>query len=204
MMDGKLALDWDNIIRKTAGFIKNDFPEVQFDDIIGEAWCYVLSHPKVLAAGPSSYGITTILSRQMKRLAWNVRKEQLQKSSRYLYQTSSVRQILETTFDYRDWPNGWVPKDAYSKDGMAPVEIRADVTWGLGHIPPQYRDAIWSRYALGQEPAVGTADRRRLNRAVQRLTDVLNYYYPRLHDDGPGTRRVMTNATARYIREEQG
>lgn len=203
-MNGKLALEWDNIIRKVCRFIRNDFPDVDFEDIIGELWCYVLSHTKVLEAGPNSYGITTILGRHAKKLAWNVRKEQLQYSAQYLYQNTAVRQILETTFDYRDWPDGWVPRDAHSRDGTGPVDVRADVTWGLDHIPPQYKEAILNRYRLGMEPVVGGAERRRLNRAIQRLTDVLNWYYPRLRNDGPGTRRVTSNATANYRLEEQG
>ncbi|QGJ88333.1 RNA polymerase sigma factor [Mycobacterium phage DreamTeam1] len=71
---------------------------------------------------------------------------------------------------------------------------------------PQYVTAVTSRYADGDVPKTGTADSKRLSRALEALANAMNASGRRRHterDDGPGTRTVLTNAQAQAISAHQ-
>lgn len=83
-------------------------------------------------------------------------------------------------------------------DLMEGLEVLTDRT-------PQYVDAILSRYADFEIPKQG-ADAGRLSRALEVLTNEMNKSNKRRYatrDDGPGTRKVISNEKARLISSHQ-
>lgn len=189
---------WDRIISRASRFVSSDFPDVTFEDLHQEVWLWLLEQGNH-HLNPYRGGISKVITRKAKFLAWELRKAHLYQTCQYSYRTSDVREILETVFDYSDWDGGFVPKDAQSVDPMDAVEVRADVKWAMSGLPDNYLSVIIARYQLGIEPPSASAQRRTLNRAIQRLTDLMNTYYrqrPR--------RRAISNAHAAYIIEEQG
>lgn len=196
-MSHEEALVWDDLIIKVVKWTAWDFPDIDQDEVRQNLWEFILSRPKV---DPDRRGVTTMLQKYATRRAWDQRKEQLYYSPQYSYRTSDVRKLLETAFFYLTWQDGFVPDDALSADGMAALDIRADITQAIQKMrPPQYRKAIIERYRDGVEHPPGSKERRVLNRAVQRLTTTLNWYYPYVRHN----RKVVPNSTARQMIENQ-
>lgn len=192
---------WDDLIARVAKFVAWDFPNITYEDLYQSLWVFVLETPSLDA---NRQGVYTLLTKKAKTIAWDTRKEDLRLTSQYSYRTSDVREILEGIFEYESWAKGYCPADAVGDDRMGSVDVRADVTWALEKLPPQYQDIIYSRFRNNVQFEPHSAERRRLNRAVKRLTDVLNSYYRSSATSGhPGRRKTMTNAQARYLLEEQ-
>lgn len=192
------ALQWDRLINRAARFVASDFPDVTFEDITQAFWVELLS--KTRRPDVNHPGVNKIITRRLKKHAWDVRKDQLAQSAQYLYRTSDVRIILETVFFKEEWHHGYVPDDAKSHappNGMDAVELRADITAAYEGLSENYQGVLIDRYVHGIEPDPSTRERRRLNRAIQRLTDRLNNYYR------PRPRRAMSNAAARALIENQ-
>ncbi|GGM45154.1 hypothetical protein GCM10012275_15260 [Longimycelium tulufanense] len=65
-----------------------------------------------------------------------------------------------------------------------------------------YADALVEAYLLGTYPLVTGAGRKRLSRARLALTQAMNNVHRNrrtAYQDGPGTREVLSNDTARYV-----
>ena len=196
MMTDEEATQWDRLIRRAVRFVTSDFPDVSYEDLVQDMWCHVLESPGL---DPNINGVSTFLTKRARKMAWDIRTDQLYHSDQYSYRTSDVRRLLEDVFDYELWNGGWVPEDARSDgDAMAPVELRADVKAAFTFLLPQYQSAIIARYQLGIEPAPESSQRRTLDRAVQRLTRLMNTHYNRRP-----RRRVISNAEAASIIEGQ-
>lgn len=194
--------EWSDLLARTARLVARDFPDVDQGDLYQELWIFVLENQTL--RDPSQLGVARLLKNQCTKMAWNHRKEHLQWTSQYSYRTSDVRYILETSFDHGDWEGSFVPADARGgEDGAAATEVRVDVMWAYQRLPVAYQQAIKERYHDNIEPPSNSAQRKTLNRAIRRLTDTLNWYLPRSHQSRPGARRVISNATAAYIIENQ-
>lgn len=197
------ALDWDNLIARTARRVSSDFPNVDYDDIYLHLWGYVINQREYVH--PKKPGVAKVVAKEAKKQAWKYRAEHLRQTAQYSYRTDDVREILETTFHYSEWAEGYVPGDAVSKDAGAAIEVRADISWGIELLPPNYQNVIFKRYRDKIDIPADTNERRQLNRAIERLATVLNCYTPgKLPRQGPGNRRAISNAQARFIIEEQG
>lgn len=201
MTDDRLEL-WNDLIRKAARFAAYDIPNVSEEDLFQDLWVYVLEHGQNL--DPERSGISTILSRKAKSMALDQRKKDLYTSVQYTYRTSDVREILEDIYEYESWAEGFCPADAKSADGLGSIDVRSDVSWALKQLPDQYFTAIELRYASGVTHGPDSRGRRQLNRAIKRLTDILNSYYRSSAMLGhPGKRKAISNAQARAILEDQ-
>lgn len=201
------AVKWDDIIRKVVVFVSHDFPDIDRDDLSQDLWVWLMKQHNLINHGPDRSGVVTIVRRRARFQAWQIRKEHLQQTAQYSYRNSDVRKILETVFDYMTWQNGFVPKDARSPlrtasgmvvDPTDAIDVRADVTWAFETLSEAHRKALLFRYRDGEEPAGGSSERRQLNRAIERLTDRMNSYQFQRRP-----RKVISNATARYIIENQ-
>lgn len=194
---------WEDIVAKTSRFVARDFPDVSSDDLFQDLMMYVLSNKNL--RNPDGEHVASGLYKRCVKFAWEYRKQSLYLTSQYSYRTSDVRKILETLFDYRDWTHSFLPDDARSLSDDDRLVVNSDVKRAYETLSEIYQVSIFKRYALKQIPTA-TGDKERLRRAVERMADYLNFYKsvtPRSHE-GPGSRRVISNATARYIIEGQG
>ena len=191
---------WEELVSKTARFVARDFPEVLEEDLFQDLMTYVLENKRL--ANPDIKGVTTALYRQAVRLAWEWRKQALYMSAQYSYRTTDVRKILETLFDRSDWEVSYLPDDAKSLSDDDRLIVNVDLKVAYDRISPVYREVLFDRYALGIIPAEG-APKKRLQRAIEALTDALNFYYDPRDHTGPGSRRAISNAAAAYKIQEQ-
>lgn len=95
-------------------------------------------------------------------------------------------------------------KELLQQGILDPVQLKfkaekLDVTDALERIAPQYRESILSRYVEGEVPPRG-AEQKRLVDATTALIDAMNAVHRQRFNerkDGPGTRSVISNASAR-------
>jgi DNA-directed RNA polymerase specialized sigma24 family protein len=126
-----------------------------------------------------------------------MRADARMRSAQYTYRSSDVRAILtdalqgpsessnvkNSDFDPDDFPN-----------------VRSDILACLFELSEDDRISIIMRYYYGYLSKNGSASRKRLDRAVDRLTSVMNNY--RGNKLFVGTRRAITNAHANAIIRE--
>jgi hypothetical protein len=197
MMDQSLYEQWDEVIGQVSRSVSRDFPDVETEDLYQHLWEFILTDGGLI---PESANTTSLLYRIANRYSWQLRKEHLNLSPQYAYRTSDVRKILETQFEYVDWDTTFVPDDARSELGCDSVELSAEVSWGLMRLKrrnEEYYDAILRRYGDFIVPHRTSNERRRLDRAIEALCDILNWY-ERPVSDPVGSRKVINNATANY------
>lgn len=197
------ALEFDRLVRATARRVCNNFPDVDAEDIAQSLWEYLFSTGAEFS--PDQQGIKSLLWKKGKALAWDVRKENLRSCAQYSYLVSDVRKILETCFeDQRDWMTAYVPKDAKEneRDNMAGLEVRLDVLIAFRKMHSDYQGAILRRFQDQLVPEPRSADSKRLERAIKRLTDYMNNYYSS-GSGHPGARHPVSNATAAYLIQNQ-
>lgn len=75
----------------------------------------------------------------------------------------------------------------------------SDINWAFGQLSDDYKYRIIERFKYGVLRPHDSPERAQLNRAVQKLADILNTWNRTAGYEGPGSRRVISNATARYV-----
>lgn len=183
---------FDDLISKIASSVSRDFPGIEQEDISQQLYLTVMTNRSTFKH-PDNAGVTGALWRIAKQYATQLRAEALHLSAQYAYRPSDVRQILEHTFDRAEWFDTEVPEDARSLKASADqLDLQSDIKWGWSQLHITEMQLVFRRYALKED--LNDADRRKLNRAIEKLVDVVNTY-PR-----PGQpRRAMTNARAQHI-----
>lgn len=194
---------WSPIAKRIAKSVAYDYPDVEAEDL--EQDLYV----KILSLGwqnPDDQSVVPILRKTAKDQAAKERAEHLIQSPQYSYRTSDVRRILKRVFD--DWVSSSsftntddegaaLPNHDHTVDYDDLLVEYSDVKRAWEMTPLHYRKVIFERYALNWE--FDSAGERKVQRAVARLTDCLNTYQPRSRHDGPGSRREISNARARFL-----
>ena len=183
---------FDDLVAKISASVGRDYPGVDQEDISQHLYLTILENRDHFRS-PDHAGVTGALWRIAKGHAGQLRAEALHLSPQYAYRPSDVRQILEHTFDRAEWFETEVPEDARSiKASADQLDLQSDIKWGWSQLHITEMQLIFRRYGLKED--LGDADRRKLNRAIEKLVDVVNTY-PR-----PGfPRRAMTNARAQHI-----
>lgn len=183
---------WKDSVTRISSSVARDFPDSTAEDISQHLWVFLLENQDKFK-DPDGSGVTAALFRMAKQYATRLRSEALHLSPQYAYRTSDIKKILETVFERSKWMTGWVPEDAESiKNSADALDLQSDISWGIEQLSEPERQVLGKRFVARDE--LDDKDRKRLQRAIEKLTDVVNTY-PR-----PGhPRRAMTNARAGYI-----
>lgn len=183
---------WEGQIAKTAKWVSKDFPEVDEEDLYNDLVVYVFSNQKL--TDPKKPGVATGLYREARKICWNYRKQALHISAQYSYRTSDVRKILDTLFQDEESQYTYLPEDQrsfYDDDRLA---TNSDIRYAYSKLPEAYQKTIYDRFALKLD-----VTNNRLYPALGRMCDILNTYNKRWDHEGPGTRKLMSNAREREI-----
>lgn len=192
----------NEMIWKVAGRVASDFPDVEEEDLAQDLWEMMLkersTHDKTHEGWFHSF-----LTKRARKIAWDRRKEHLQWTSQYSYRNSDVRKILEHVFDKERWESMPIPADAKSEDRNR-LDVAVDISWAFDKLSVGYQAIIKRKY-VDHETFTTGAEKSRFNKAVARLTDILNFYRGKVAESrqGPGHRKVISNAHAGYIIQEQ-
>lgn len=193
-MDEQEALAWSRLIDKVAHGAARDFPDSSIEDITQALWITLLesqSRGKLLDT-EEEYAESALWF-AAKSAAWKERKEHLTISPQYGYRTSDIRGLLENFFNREEWMNSYTPEDAESELGDVGLEMQSDLSRAWDRLKPQYKVLIFTRFGLKEN-----VDSKKLSRAISRMADILNTYQPPRRHNGPGRRKVISNARAQY------
>lgn len=190
---------WETLVRKVAKFVARDFPETEEEDLFQELMMFVLTTDAL--TDPTAQYMSSNLTNMANKIGWANRKEALYVTAQYAYRTSDVKKILETLFEYEEWFDTFLPGDAESMCHDDRLAQNSDLLYAYDKLGKNYQGVIYRRYVYREMPTNDT-ERKRLARAIERMTDLLNIYRGKTHD-GVGRRTVISNAMARYIISEQ-
>ncbi len=192
------------VIEAIAPSVARGYPGVDKDDLYQELCVWVLENGHRLDLGHAA-GCRYILNRAAHIFCKRERAAQLQRHSQYNYRPADVRKMLEAAMsgDPLERLDTHVPADAASakETGTDGLDLAMDVRVSADSLPEADQKSIYGRYVLGVVPEADSAERKRLDRAVDRLTDELNSYSSgRLGTPSiaghPGSRRARSNASA--------
>lgn len=206
-----------NECNRISSIVVRGYRAVEADDLAQEvfiqAWKYW--DPKIVDA---TKWIFTIAQNKAQEL--HETEMQSRMVVQYQYTSGAVRKILELSFQYENWDHSPIPLSArsaprgmrlmyeedISSEIMKPVpdptdsrDVCADVQIALDLLEYSDRVAIIERYKFGIKHKTGTAEAKRLSRAVGRLTDRLNSHRGNPEDRDPRGRRAMSNSKADFI-----
>lgn len=184
---------WEDLVARTSKFVSKDFPEVEYEELFQDLMLFVLATPRL--ESPDNSGMPTALYRKAVAVCWEYRKQGLTLSAQYAYRTSDVKRILETLFDHSKWDGSYLPEDMQGEEVFDDkIVAHSDVRVAYDKLSKPLRKNLFLRYALQEE-----VSEDKIRYALERICDVLNFYRgdPTIYE-GPGSRRVMSNAEARY------
>ncbi|GIG57374.1 hypothetical protein Lfu02_17460 [Longispora fulva] len=189
------------VIASVARKYASEYPGVEREDISQELHLFALENAKSFVDKENA-NFRFIFERAARRYCGKSRAQGLTISAQYGYRPEDVRRILETYVAPEQWPNTHVPDDARSlKPHADPLDMCADVALSLAGLDEDDRQILHSRYVLGEVPDNSSAARKRLNKAVDRLTAAMNSFKGEWHAERatrgfPGSRSAVSNATA--------
>lgn len=168
------ALEWPNVI--------------DADDAEQEIVLLLLSDAyAVTAAGLDEKARLRVLVKIGAQIASRYRGEYETFSGNVMYSTKEVRKLLDG--------------GALTERGDRFDPGRADVQGSLADLSDDHRAILRARYAEGAAPS-DARSRKQLQRAVDALTELMNRVRrknTREHDDGPGSRKAISNEQARRL-----
>jgi hypothetical protein len=178
-------------VKKAAKSVAFQWPGViEADDVEQEIWVHLLERPgtvtKILDKMDDSAKYRAIVGIGH-QIASKERNDYSYYSGNYKYSLADVKKILV--------------EKILTSDEFHWNEAVSDIRESIVTLKTEYREAIAKRYVDGEVPAQG-APAMELTRAIESLTDAMNSNARRKYaerDEGLGTRKVISNAQARAI-----
>lgn len=193
---------YKEMFEKIAKSVARDQPTVEWEDLSQEMMIVVLTKEDI--PGPEEATAYNFFFKVAKMYASKMRAQHLTISPQYHYRQSDVRKILESSFYYSEWQNGYVPEDDPSEYRHSDSIIaRADVAWAIELLDAEAQNIILGRFRDGIIPAQATPEYRKLDRALRKLTDIINSYKRPNPTDGPGSRRAISNVHAKFLIDQE-
>lgn len=190
---------WKDACLRTAKYVAKDFPEVEAEDLFHDLILFVLENDNLKS--PNDFGMITALNRKAITLSWEYRKQALYLTSQYCYRVSDIKKILEKVFHDDTWTTTYIPDDSKSIYDDDRMTANSDIKAAFQKLPDRYKKIINEVYLWRTD--TDSNSKRRLNRAIERLADILNFYTLRSGYEGPGNQVLHTNEYERFIIEKQ-
>ena len=180
---------WSTAVDEVGRFVALAYPDVDKEDLKQDLWVWICEQDRFHS--PEDDGCRTAMYWLARKKAAKYRAEHLTLSAQYCYRTDDVREIFD------GWPNV-LTSDTTDRSFSEAVVVHSDVMWAFSQLPDSYKEAIISRYGAGEVPPSGSKERKTLNRAIQKVADVLNTYSRSGVAAGPTVRKVFTNSQSRH------
>lgn len=161
------------------------------EDIEQELWVEILESPATTEKleGSDADLVTDLLARMADRICIKERDTYEHFSGQFRYSVNEVKTVIEAFF-------------LRSGEELLIDLVDAEVAFDLlTETNPNYADAIFRRYALGETPGSDKPFEDALRRGLTKLTDLMNRNFKdreREHRDGPGTRIPMARGYDSY------
>ena len=151
--------EYEDVIKRAARNEHKGSTVFDRSDLEQEAWLAILPHwPRMAAEGEGF--IYKSAATAMQRYAANERVDFEYFSGKFVYTPDVVRTQLELGLDREDACGDW--------------DIRLDVREAWKSLPLRENDLIYRVYFQGETVDWWSTERRMLNRAVDKMTEILN------------------------------
>lgn len=184
---------WIDLVRKVSNMVIDNFPEMEVEDLEQELIMAVLGDASFVS--PDDSFAARNLKLRADKIAWKNRRSALYLSAQYSYRTGDVKRLLECGVLSQD-PRTVTPPGDYGSSLDDRVVCVADVTKAFTYLPAQYKKCLYKKYIYGVTEFT-PAEAQQIKRAVNRLTDILNYYDLKTVNGqqfvGPGSRKAISN-----------
>jgi hypothetical protein len=165
------------------------------EDLAQDLWIEILESPATLKAvsGADPSALHTLLMRLGHRAAGKERDDYDHFRGNFNYSVDDVKRLLS---------RGALEDDVFDPANATHLDLEAamGVLWETA---PQHAESLTTTYSEGWEVPRQGAEQLVRNRALTSLTTGMNRSFKQraAAHDGPGTRAVISNATARAITE---
>lgn len=206
----------EELVRPIAASFARSYRMIERDDIAQELRLWWIANPKVVTRYAEDEHGERKMTKALKRVADRFCRQEKARMAgysvddEYFYNTELVRELLplvwsieDLTQDQRpDAREGKVRSTKPPNEGNNLLAMVCDVSMGLDKIDPAEADLLWQHYGLNEDyselakayEVSKDAIKMRVHRAVEHIVEVLGGDNP--WNQGPGTRRVMSNAQA--------
>ena len=181
---------WAPLVERVAQYVARDFPEVEEEDLAQDLFLFAYER----GADVDHPYAEKDLRAEAKKIAWKYKLAGTMVAPESAYRTADVMKKLDLIFSHEE--DQLPPADpAKLTDNWVGD---SDLQYAYNHLGTAFKRHIYERFALGIFPEDERAQER-LYRAIVRMTDLLNMYRPRVDHQGPGARRVISNANGQSI-----
>lgn len=176
----ELYENWKGYVARASRKIARQFAEIEEEDLVQELFLWVFSEKPDHTNSPMR-----LAELRARDIAWDYRRSYMANSGQYLYRTEDVRKILKELAYLDEYWDHSIKLDVQPlKSGNTGVSsltledrvvLVVDVQEAFKFLSPNYKGVIEKAYRDGVRFAPDSAEERQLSRAVDRLTDYLNY-----------------------------
>ena len=183
------------IIERVARNVSAQHHVVEFEDLQQELLLFVIQRGDSLPA-PSEidWSMKSLLTRVAKMYAFQQKNQHYLIDSRFSYEVKDVKDILLLHFDQSNWDT--VRDGQNTEDALAE---HSDVAWALDRLSPDDKAFVAECYAKEKLPSSRSKEYRKLRDVVIKIANILNHYTRSDEGNGPGRRKVMSNAQSRAV-----
>ncbi len=171
---------WKGYVARASRKIARQFAEIEEEDLTQELFLWIFSDKPDVSQSPMR---TAEL--KARDISWDYRRSYMANSGQYLYRTEDVRRILKELAYLDEYWDHSIKLDIQPlKSGNTGVStltledrvvLVVDVQEAFKFLSANHKQIIERAYRDGIKFAPDSAEERQLSRAVDRLTDYLNY-----------------------------
>lgn len=181
-MNDELYEKWKGVVARVAKKVARNFPEVEEEDLYQDL--FLLITESKLEKQSDDFAFRT-LELAANDIAWRYRRKSLAGNGQYLYRPMDVRKIVsEYLFNQEYWKKSIVIDEMVARSGDRVsvtldfedrVAVFSDMAKAFEQLPDSYQDIIERVFRDGEVLDNNSSERKRLDRAIDRMTDYLNY-----------------------------
>lgn len=188
-------------IDKTAQSIARSFAKVEEEDVKQEIWVFLWQKENdFLEQGSSASYVRVCIRNVARNYALRIRDMHLLETDKFYYSFDEVRELLPVFFlAYDAWAVAPVPDGCATMSKNDNVEIMCDFSLAYRKLSEAQQDVLQRRYGDDEE-LTEQKDRQQASRALKKFVLTLNAETDKRAKafNGPGSRKVITNASAAY------
>lgn len=181
MMDNdELYNTWKGVVAKVSKKVARQFPELEQSDLYQDLFLWIMENNPAREKDDFAFRTLELVALDT---AWKYRRQYLAATGQYYYRPQDVRTIVKTyLFNEEYWktsvkidehPLANGDRGSATLDFEDRVAVYADIAKAFDNLSDNYRAVIEKAYRDGDK--LTDAEQKRCERAIDRMTDHLNY-----------------------------
>jgi hypothetical protein len=239
MGNDALLEEHEDLIARVAKSLSFDYKGIEQEDIAQELRMFVWDKGETIRTEGERVNVRELLRLVGAKYCQRERSKHSSVVAHYMYKPADVRKMLENALTDNTRDLTYVPPEAESlrvgpphqtimvdpdeyeppsavtenttpESGMDAMAVSSDIRAGMLALSAEDKDIIFRRFVLFEAMPSGSAERKRANRAVDRLTDELNRFgtgkstWHKQRTNGYlGARHIMSRNTGEWVTEDE-